>query len=340
MTQSAMRLSAMPLLSCLVNCRELGGEVVVESPDCSYSFGGPSAAMMSAVLPRLDGASTVEELSANLGLSPAEVCVHLEVLADDELVLDASAAYEANSAGEFLDAYFRECRFRAREIFAQPFWDTLMSGRASRELVLGWGVEFYHYVEGANEHMAAGVAQCRRDPELRRWMAEHYAEEHDHSEIFLHGLVSCGLDAEQVRAALPLPSTRALINYLTELASSDTMAYAGTFGVMQAAGEKTTREGINQLYDRLSDLYPFAVGLFDAIRKHALIDVDLEHQTLVLERACARSPLVEPSVVRGVVRAIADTVEHFTLFFEGINDYYSAPDVIVPRRPVDIRTLL
>lgn len=340
MTHLSMRASATPLLSCLVNCREYGGELLVESSDCSYRFGGQSAATMSAVLPRLDGASTVEDLSRYLGISPDEICAHLDVLAADELVLDASAAYEARSTGDFLDAYFRECRFRAREIFVQPFWDILMSGRATRSLVLGWGMEFYHYVEGANEHMAAGVAHCRRDPELRRWMAEHYAEEYNHSEIFLQGLISCGLDREQVLEASPLPSTRALINYLTELASSDTMAYAGAFGVMQAAGEDTTHESINRLYDELSGFYPFAVGLFDAIRKHALIDVDLGHQTLLLERACARSPGVDPSVVRGVTRAIADTAEHFILFFEGINDYYSSPHVIVPRRPVDIRTLL
>jgi len=38
--------------------------------------------------------------------------------------------------------------------------------------------------------------------------------------------------------------------------------------------------------------------------------------------------------------AARDTVEYFVLYFEGILDYYSTPGVLVPRRPLDIRTVL
>lgn len=85
----------------------------------------------------------------------------LAVLAENGHWIDATAAPEAKTPEEFLAAYYALCDFWTKDIVARPFWETLLSGQASRTLVLGWGVEFYHDVEAANEHMAAVVAHCR-----------------------------------------------------------------------------------------------------------------------------------------------------------------------------------
>lgn len=340
MPELAWTISARPLLCCSVKYSTQNHELLLESPDNFYSFTGASAEILSSVLPELSGEKDVEVLGDELEIEPQVILAHLDPLAADGLILNLSDTTSELTSEKFIAAYIRECRFRSRQIFIQPFWDTLLGGTAPLHLLLGWGVEFYHYVESANEHMAASVAHCRHDPQLRRWLAEHYAEEYNHSEIFLKGLTSCGLDARQVKSASPLPSTRALINYLTELASSDTLAYTATFGVMQAEGENTTRNGINQLYDRLIASYPTAAGLFEAVRKHALIDVELDHQELVVERLCVRKTRMDPVDAQRIVTAVVDTVEHFILFFEGIYDYYLKPGVIIPRRSLDIRTLL
>jgi pyrroloquinoline quinone (PQQ) biosynthesis protein C len=333
-------ISARPLLcgSVTFSCED--HELLLESPDNSYSFTGASAQILSSVLPQLIGEKDVEVLGNELEIEPRVILAHLNPLAADGLILNLADTASELTSEKFIAAYMRECRFRTRQIFIQPFWDTLLGATAPATLLLGWGIEFYHYVESANEHMAASVAHCRHDPQLRRWLAEHYAEEYNHGEIFLKGLTSCGLDQRQVKSALPLPSTRALINYLTELASSDTLAYAATFGVMQAEGENTTRSKIDQLYDELIASYPSEAGLFEAVRKHALIDVDLNHQELILERLCNRKAQVDPVDAQRIVTAVVDTVEHFILFFEGIYDYYLKPGVIIPRRGLDIRTLL
>jgi pyrroloquinoline quinone (PQQ) biosynthesis protein C len=213
----------------------------------------------------------------------------------------------------------------------------LLSGRAERSLVLGWGIEFYHFVEAANEHMAAAVAQCRDGSQTRAWLAKHYVEERDHGSIFLDGLAGVGLDRDLVRRAPPLPSTRALINYLTELASADTFAYAGAFGVMQANREATTRDAIGQFFTFLSGKYPFAMQLFNAFRQHALIDVDLKHQHLALEMMCEGCKELPCDVMARPINAARSVTEHFIMFFESIRQYYGLAGIELPRCAFDVR---
>jgi pyrroloquinoline quinone (PQQ) biosynthesis protein C len=326
-----------PLLSTRARTLTSDGQLTVDTPEIELTFTGSSAAILAPVLGRLDGRCRVDEISAQLGLSERELKTTLQVLADEQVVIDAGAAFDACSPKAFLDAYFAECRFLSKEIFAQPFWEVFLSGRAERNLVLGWGIEFYHFVDAANEHMAAAVALCRDGAQTRAWLAKHYVEERDHGSIFLDGLAGVGLDRDLVRRAPPLPSTRALINYLTELASADTLAYAGTFGVMQANREEATRDAVGQFFTFLSGKYPFAVPLFDAFRQHALMDVDLEHQHLVLELMCEGYKELPRGVLARPINAARSAAEHFMMFFESIHQYYGSAGAELPRSAFDVR---
>jgi pyrroloquinoline quinone (PQQ) biosynthesis protein C len=326
-----------PLLSARARTLTSDSELVVDTRDMELTFSGRSAALLARVLDHLDGRRRIDEISAQLDLSENELRKTLQVLVDEDVMIDAGAVFDARSSQAFLDAYFAECRFLSNEIFAQPFWETLLSGRAERNLVLGWGIEFHHFVDAANEHMAVAVAQCRDGARTRAWLAKHYVEERDHGSIFLDGLAGTGLDRDLVRRAPPLPSTRALINYLTELASVDTIAYAGTFGVMQANREAMSRDALERLFTFLSGQYPFATRLFDAFREHALIDADLRHQHLILEEMLEDGKALPPDVVARPIDAARSVTEHFIMFFEGIHQYYSLAEAEVPRCAFDVR---
>lgn len=328
-----------PLLSSAVDYYLRDGQLVLETREHSYCFEDPSREILAPLLPLLDGENEVQDLALRVNRTLPEIVAHLDVLAEDDLLVDTDGPSETTSAPDLIAAYFRKCRFHGREILAQPFWRELLSGKAPLSLIWGWGVEFFHYVESANEHMAASVAHCRHDHQLRAWLAEHYVEEYNHSEIFLKGLESSGFDPYQVQESPPLPSTLALINFLTELATSDTLAYTAAFGVMQFAREKTTAAGINEFYDQLSVHYPPASPFFSAVRKHALIDVDLDHQELILQRLLERQERIDPPTTQRIMRAVLDTTEHFILFFEGIYDYYFS-QVPIPRSALNITSLL
>ena len=104
-----------------------------------------------------------------------------------EIVLDLTEV-EGKCAGDLRPVLRRECAFWAKEIQAHPFWRTLLSGNASSEIVFGWGIEQFHYVDAANEYMAAAAANCHLDHDVRMLIGKRFTEESEHGDIFLRGL--------------------------------------------------------------------------------------------------------------------------------------------------------
>lgn len=329
--------SSTPILSPYASLKWVEDKYIVETQEATYAFSARSAEIFATVGHKLNGLSNLAELAKEADVSPAELNEILIVLAKDGVLVNTTAPCEESSPDKFLEYFFSLCRFWSKEIFAQLFWKTLLSGCASRSLVLGWGIEFYHYVESANEHMSAAVAYCRNDSLTRQWLAKHYSQEYNHSSIFLEGLVESGLDRQQTCAAPPLPSTRALINYLKELAISDTIAYMGTFAIVQSPG---TREEFNQSYNLLIAQYPFASSLFNSFRNHAALDIELGHQELHLIKLCTREDVITKAQAKSILAAARGLVEHWILFFEGIYEFYNVPNIPLTRPLLDIRLFL
>jgi pyrroloquinoline quinone (PQQ) biosynthesis protein C len=328
--------TSQPLLSRRARFVGDGDEVSVVTSDATYTYSGHSAGIISALVGRLNGSEQLGRLAGDAGVSLDELNATLAVLLEDGLLIDAAPA-EPASVEDFLQTYFRLCKFWEKDIFDHPFWDALSSGQASRNVVLGWGIETYHYVHSANEHMAAAVAYCRDNSVVRMWLAQHYIEEHNHGDIFLNGLVESGLSRELVSEAPPLASTRALINYLNELAISDTLAYSGVFGVMQPTSGTRTRADVDEVYQPLISAYGFASGMLGAFRTHSSLDADLDHNQILLKRILEREGFITPDGARRVLRAARGVVEYFILFFDGIHDYYGQEKNPLPRRRADIR---
>ena len=329
---------ALPLLSrraALSSCDE---GLLVDCEECALTFHGPGAAALKNLHDEVDGTHRLDAL-VQRSASPGELRAVLSVLRDEGLVLDAAATEEAASMKDWLVAYVEECRFWSRELFAQPFWQKVLSGQASQSLILGWGLEFFHYVESANEHMAMAVAQCRTDGELRRWLADHYADEYNHGAIFLQGLAASGLERQQVQAAPPLASTRALIDFLTELAGSDVQAYLGAFGVMQSSREGMTRQSLGEFYGLLSRHYPFASGMFSAFERHAALDVGLQHQGAPPRAAVCPVGDAAPGVLAEGGGRGPRHRRTLHAVLRGDRQLLRVPGASVPRRPLDIRVL-
>jgi hypothetical protein len=322
------------LLASRVTLGPSASACVVESDNFEYTFEGPSASLIRAILPKLNGDQEIAELARNVGASVNDVLAVLKPLNGDEIVIaDMGRATSAESGSEFVDALKDECQFWAGEIYSQPFWTHILSGSASKAVILGWGIEFFHFVDSANEYMAAGVANCREDARIRELFARHYIEECEHGQIFLDGLKDCGIDPLRVRSAPPLASTRALLNHLYETAVGNCFAYAGLFAVMQPSPKRLSKAEVCNFYDGLGRTYPHARGMFDAFKRHALIDVELEHNRITLDDIVTLAPelvLRNGPAILGSARLLA---EHFILFFEGINDYYGQSRTPIPRRP-------
>jgi pyrroloquinoline quinone (PQQ) biosynthesis protein C len=205
---------------------------------------------------------------------------------------------------------------------AQHFPLKLFGGEATKNEVLGWGIEFYFFVRAAREYMALGSGRTTGSTEMLAPVWDHFADEAFHCEIFLNGLVACGLGENTVRRRLPMPTTRALINHLFETSQSSLLEYTTLFALMQPLTRPVTHQEVKQKYDFLREKYPFAAGLFDAFQTHDGIDVTMEHSKLTLESVLEHRGVLGRAEWHDIMKVLENTANTFILFFEGIQKYY------------------
>ena len=291
-----------------------------------YTFDGATATALLEVLPRFDGSQRIGELARECAFPERELITVLTALAADGLIVDATAALEATDPEEFMEAFCAIGDYWALNIFDQPFWHMVLAGNATRNHIVGWGIQFYHRVCGANVHNKI-AAEGASVPEIREWLTKHYWEEHDHAPIFLRGLVRDGLPESEATEKPPLPTTRALIDHSIRLAQTDQISYSSLDALQQSPRHGQTAELINDQFDRLVVFYPSAAGTLNAFRQHTMIDIDLNHSEIVLDKIVRR---FGPPAVAQRLRMLAasrEIVEHFHGFFDGILRHFSVHEL-------------
>jgi len=313
-----------------------GAAVVADEFGLRFDFRGRHAQKVVAVLREFDGVSTIEEIARERDVPTHDVLDVLKPLRQHGMCVDA--AMRDLSMRPPSTSIAEHCAFASKNMLSQPFWKRLREGHLPLNVVLGWGIEFFHFVDAANEYMPLGVASLDGDAEIRERLAKHYCEEADHGAIFLDGLEETGLARTAILDAPPLPTTSALINHLKGAASAGFLRYSLMFAVMQPAANQSARQESISYYPLLGRLYPAARPLFDAFAKHAVIDQDLGHSNpSFYELIKRRAPSGE--ALASLIEQVHEMSESFIFFFEGIHDYYSAPHAAIPRRALTVAAL-
>lgn len=305
--------------------------VFVKSPSARYRFSGESARVLTAALPFLKECMTLKQLEQQTGISIRSLTTVLRAFVEDDIV-DVAETVSAGDSRRFMADYFRLCDEWALHIFDGPFWTNMFAGKCTRLQVLGWGIEFYHRTLGADEHNDMAVKYSVEDQDIRNWLTDHFSEEYGHGSMFLHGLTQCGLSEADVFRSTPLPTTRDLIEYFNHLAVEDTVAYLGCYGVMHSprVGQTVTR--VNQQFSALAELYPYASGILYAIRQHASLDLDLGHDSIVLEKLAAREKVFTRDMSIRILKAAWGVPRAFCRYFDGIYHYYGQTKAELIRR--------
>jgi pyrroloquinoline quinone (PQQ) biosynthesis protein C len=321
------------LLSAGCSIDVCGGSVVIGTLEDDIRIDSSHPDLIREFLDQLQSGARAYALADALALPERAVGSILTQLRESDLLLDVDRTAQVETGADVAKHFQREARFWAKSIFEQPFWSTLLEGRCSRAQVLGWGVEFYHFVDAANVYMPVGVAHARQLRAQRPAIARHYIEEMNHGEIFLDGLARCGLDVNSVVAAPPLPHTAALINHLTELAYEGAVPYTTSFAVMQPGLSTGNAEQLDEFYGMLTKLYPYAKEMFAAFHRHASLDLKLKHDEPLFFSACRADPGLDLGARRRASQVMQSVAESFVLFFEGIEEAYGDSATFSPRRP-------
>ena len=331
-----------PLLSELVRVEQFSdGKIHLHLEDEILETNEDTAWLIKESFPYFNGLHSISEVADKINVESDSLISLIETLSSKDLIIDTREIRSSIHDGKaFQKAVHKECNFWSKEINALPLMTTILEGKASPHLLYGWGIEFTHYVDGANEYMPAGVTYCREDDDTREILSKQYCEEAYHGKIFLKGLVDCGFDRDQLLEAPPLASTRALLNFLTEVATESTLAYTICFALMQPEGEDLSKKGLEDFYGDLSKRYPYAKKMFESFKKHALLDVELGHEETLFEKLYKdKNNFSEEDALRAEF-TIRTLTQHFKLFFRGIEEYYSTETPQIPRKKSRVASFL
>ncbi|WP_338847251.1 hypothetical protein V8J88_00850 [Massilia sp. W12] len=324
-----------PLLLSNLNITGNSEALTISAPENTYNFTGDSAAVLFKTAHLFTAIRSVQAIADMTGVDSKKLLAVVKYLIAEGIVLDTTAAIKDwSDSSAFVDAILAESAFWRKHLGVQPFWKKMMAGQLSQSVIFGWGIEMTHYVDAANEYMAMGVANCRDSIKVREKLSSQYSEEANHAELFLHGLINSGFDRDALLTAPPLATTRALINFLNEVAMDGTMCYSAVFTLMQADVRFKNANDLIASHEKLVELYPFAKAMLAGMHKHAMIDVALDHRKTLFEEFYRDSGYISRREAESVVNVIRSLAKYFILFFEGIEAYYDREDKQLPRRAI------
>jgi pyrroloquinoline quinone (PQQ) biosynthesis protein C len=319
------------ILSEQLTTEDAGATFSLEDSSVRLNFQGESAILCRNVMPLLSRCHRLEELADFSNYSPTTLSNFLSILEDDNLLLDLSDVGKLRTKA--LVVKIRSAAtFWNKHIMGQAFPIRLFQGKATRAEVLGWGIEFYFFIRAANEYMARGCSRVDGPTSALSGLWEHYAEEALHDEIFLKGLIDCGLSERDIIARPPLASTLALLHHLYETSEQGLLEYAALFAVMQPLSQSPTVGEISSRYGFLRSQYPFAAGLFDAFERHDGIDASLGHSKLALEPILQSRGKLDAQTIYRLFSVIEHTAKSFVFFFSGIPQFYTTARSVTYRQ--------
>ncbi len=311
--------------------------VVIEHLEEQITLEGAGAELFLKIAPHLDGKSSLGQIAEKSGERAARVEALTDQLRLAGIValapLDAANDSFRMSGLEFYELHRKYSAYWLRPVYEHPLWEKMTSGVANRAQIIGFAFEKYHYIEGAHEHMA--IAAANSTPEMMPHLARHFIEEYTHGDIYRKGLKSLFQD-DLILSSQPLPSTRALVNYLSETAQRSSFAYYAGNEVLQMT--ENTDDGaskpIDDFYAAMRKHYPYSDKLIASFIQHTNADQNLGHSNVFKEMCESIPPLTRREVVDAMNVARSMT-EHLMLFMDGIDTWYGSNES-VPRVPCSL----
>jgi pyrroloquinoline quinone (PQQ) biosynthesis protein C len=306
------------------------GQVAIQHLDEEITLEGAGARLFDRLAPHLDGKSRMDQVAARVEEPVARVRSLLEMLRQAGVVSFIGEGGTMTGV-EFYDVHHRYVRHWLRPVYEHPLWDKMTNGTATRAQVIGFAFEKYHYIEGAYEHMGLAAANATR--EMMPHLARHYIEEYTHGDIYRKGLQSLFPD-ELILRSQPLPTTRALLNFLNETAARSSFAYYSGNEVLQMTentSDDKVSNSIDDFYDALRKHYPWSRLIVNSFIAHTHADQKLGHENVFLEM-CESIPPLSRAEVTDALNVAKSMVDHLMLFMDGIDLHYGS-HAEVPRVP-------
>jgi len=300
-------------------------------------FNVPTAAALHFLEVRsyCTGSHSIDSISKKSGLPPADVVALLKSLEPADIMYIQPSPNEPLTDDHVRDVLIRACRVWSGELRMSYIGNEFSAGHLPKTVLIGWLLEMYHYIKdfpSAIEHGTRGATGRLRS------LIEKYSEQEQGHEIFvLQTLVNLGLSEVEVKASIPLISTRLIGLLMRELFEIEPSAVLMVASIVEA--QEFVEENIEEFKRSLHKHYGIGLHAFDPYFKHQQIDVDFGHAGL-LSSNLDLVRINDREVLDQLVNKIHDLKHAFDLQSLEIKSYFTAlHGKYIPRQAVDFASI-
>lgn len=223
----------------------------------------------------------------------------------------------------------------ATAIWAEQLADTYISrdifaGKTSKNVVLGWLLEIYHYVKSFPN--ALEEAAKHAEGKLKKLLQEYAKQEKGHEQFILQSLLKAGLSKEEIECSIPLISTRTIDLLLKELFSFEPCTVLLVANIIEA--DDFNEKNAQAVAKVLHDAHGFPLDLLKPFFDHVDVDFKFGHH-LLLQNNRALLENINLDHLHDVVNKLHDIKHAFDLQKLEIMDYYNKLGNYLPRQYVD-----
>ena len=199
-----------------------------------------------------------------------------------------------------------------------PLTEKWARAELSRNALMGWGVEHYHWVSNITPVTFYGLAKAPR--EVRSLILANYLEEHDpnrpHLPIVLRFAEANGADVEAVKRGRGLPTTEAWVGWRLDVGKHEpfvAIIAAGTIG-----SESQSPRLYSKVLPALREVYQFPEDVIEHFWLHSEADVEHSERGFeILERCCTTRELQEIAI-----HYARESAKRRWFYFDGIYLHY------------------
>jgi pyrroloquinoline quinone (PQQ) biosynthesis protein C len=283
--------------------------------------------IVARIVAEFDHPLTVTEVVERSGVPARFVAPICDELLSAGILISVDTKAVAQPSAVLVSACHRLYPEWKERLFARQLWRNLADGSASRNIVIGWLRECYHFIEGATLRLPVVIASTA-DPAIRSLFIKHFTEEFDHHHFFSKALASYHVDLDHLRVSTPLPTTSAVLNHMRESARRDPLCYATCSGFLESTGADRTKA--SQFLTQMHSHYSSDGGTIKPLIDHLKLDGDYEHNGM-LERICACIDMLDSARIDTALEQAFLLVELLEQWSDDIIAYYKdtseAPDL-------------
>lgn len=280
--------------------------------------------------PHCTGFNTKSDIANKSGLKTEEVNKILTSLKDAEILHLPFVDLDKVSDQQIQDTLLAATRIWGEQLAETSISRDIFLGRTSKQVILGWLLETYHYVKDFPNTLE--VALYASEGKLSEILNNYMLQERGHEKFIAECLIKGGLTKEEIEESIPLISTRTISFLLKELFQFEPISVLLVASIIEA--DEFSEEDSYEVTKKIALDNSFPEDIFAPFLKHVEIDNQMGHQKL-LENNIEILKLIDKNKLHQIVNMLHDLKHAFDLQKLEIYEYYDKSGNYFPRQKVD-----